>query len=191
MGIPISSTVLQRVGEEGLGNPRRGRSNYGGHSSFLERRGVARDFEVGASVRPSSFHGFVNLILSTVSNSDPYLARFRGKPGQLSPKARLLMLAGWLLQFCLKYVPILFFHSTLIHFLIFELAPNSTEPLFNRHDWIVQRQAKKSDTLSTTIPLLSPTAVPCSVSTFGRPSTASRVFKPVPMVGSRFGVMLR
>ena len=44
-----------------------------------------------------SFRGSVRLTLSTVRHSDPYLAKFRGKPGQLSPKARLLMFAGWLL----------------------------------------------------------------------------------------------
>jgi hypothetical protein len=40
-------------------------------------------------------------------NSDPYLAKFRGKPGQLSPKARLLMLAGWLLPSRFKSVQFL------------------------------------------------------------------------------------
>jgi len=49
-------------------------------------------------------------------NSDPYLAKFRGKPGQLSPKARLLMFAGWLLP-----------------------SRFNTEPPFDRHDWVVHR----------------------------------------------------
>lgn len=49
-------------------------------------------------------------------NSEPYLAKFKGKPGQLSPKARLLMVAGWLLP-----------------------SRFNTEPPFDRHDWIVHR----------------------------------------------------
>ncbi|TRM65515.1 cytochrome c/c1 heme-lyase [Schizophyllum amplum] len=44
------------------------------------------------------------------------LARFQGKPGQMSPKARLWMMAGWLL-------PMRF----------------NTEPPFDRHDWVVRR----------------------------------------------------
>ena len=52
------------------------------------------------------FYTFVGLTLSAGRNSDPYLAKFRGKPGQLSPKARLLALAGWLLPSRFKSVPI-------------------------------------------------------------------------------------
>ncbi|KAH7105789.1 cytochrome c and c1 heme-lyase [Auriculariales sp. MPI-PUGE-AT-0066] len=44
------------------------------------------------------------------------LSKFQGKPGQLSPKARLFLLAGW------------FFPSKF-----------NTEPPFDRHDWIVKR----------------------------------------------------
>jgi len=46
------------------------------------------------------------------------LARFRGRPGELSPKARLLLFAGWLL-------PTRF----------------NSEPPFDRHDWIVKRRS--------------------------------------------------
>jgi len=49
---------------------------------------------------------FVDLTLLPVRNSESYLAKFRGKPGQLSPKARLLMFAGWLLPSRFKSVPI-------------------------------------------------------------------------------------
>ncbi|KAF5362506.1 hypothetical protein D9756_002298 [Leucocoprinus leucothites] len=48
--------------------------------------------------------------------SDLQLTRLRGRPGELSPKARLHMLAGW------------FFPSRFIN-----------EPPFDRHDWIVRR----------------------------------------------------
>ncbi|KAL5492203.1 CYC3 [Sanghuangporus weigelae] len=46
------------------------------------------------------------------------LARFKGRPGELSPKARFFLLAGWLL-------PTRF----------------NTEPPFDRHDWIVKRRS--------------------------------------------------
>ncbi|KAF8582746.1 cytochrome c and c1 heme-lyase [Ramaria rubella] len=44
------------------------------------------------------------------------LARFRGRPGELSPKARIYLFAGWLLP-----------------------SRFNTEPPFDRHDWIVRR----------------------------------------------------
>jgi cytochrome c heme-lyase len=46
----------------------------------------------------------------------PYLTRFQGKPGQLSPKARFHLFLGWLL-------PTRF----------------SSDPPFDRHDWVVKR----------------------------------------------------
>ncbi|KAF8159505.1 cytochrome c/c1 heme-lyase [Crassisporium funariophilum] len=50
------------------------------------------------------------------SASDIQLARFKGRPGELSPKARMWMFAGWLLP-----------------------SRFNTEPPFDRHDWIVRR----------------------------------------------------
>jgi len=50
------------------------------------------------------------------SNAEVELARFRGRPGQLSPKARFYMLAGWLLP-----------------------SRFNSEPPFDRHDWIIRR----------------------------------------------------
>ncbi|KAJ6620619.1 cytochrome c/c1 heme-lyase [Mycena sp. CBHHK59/15] len=47
---------------------------------------------------------------------DMQLARFRGRPGEMSPKARFWMLAGW-------FMPSRF----------------NTEPPFDRHDWVVRR----------------------------------------------------
>ncbi|KAI6041908.1 cytochrome c/c1 heme-lyase [Pisolithus marmoratus] len=49
-------------------------------------------------------------------DDQPHLARFKGRPGEMSPKARLWMFVGWLL-------PTRF----------------NTEPPFDRHDWIVRR----------------------------------------------------
>ncbi|KAJ2918641.1 hypothetical protein MD484_g1775, partial [Candolleomyces efflorescens] len=47
---------------------------------------------------------------------DIHLARFKGRPGEMSPKARLLLFAGWLFP-----------------------SRFNTEPPFDRHDWIVRR----------------------------------------------------
>ncbi|KAG9080654.1 hypothetical protein FRC06_006304, partial [Ceratobasidium sp. 370] len=44
------------------------------------------------------------------------LARFQGRPGQLSPKAHIMQLAGWLLP-----------------------SRFSSDPPFDRHDWVVRR----------------------------------------------------
>ncbi|KAF8515066.1 cytochrome c/c1 heme lyase-domain-containing protein [Gautieria morchelliformis] len=51
-----------------------------------------------------------------VINDKIQLARFKGRPGELSPKARIFMFAGWLLP-----------------------SRFNTEPPFDRHDWIVRR----------------------------------------------------
>ncbi|KAH9852119.1 cytochrome c and c1 heme-lyase [Lenzites betulinus] len=51
------------------------------------------------------------------SNVEPQLARFKGRPGELSPKARFWLFAGWLL-------PTRF----------------NNEPPFDRHDWVVRRR---------------------------------------------------
>ncbi|CCL99674.1 uncharacterized protein FIBRA_01695 [Fibroporia radiculosa] len=48
---------------------------------------------------------------------EPQLARFKGRPGELSPKARFWLFAGWLLP-----------------------SRFNTEPPFDRHDWVVRRQ---------------------------------------------------
>ncbi|TFK29673.1 cytochrome c heme lyase [Coprinopsis marcescibilis] len=47
---------------------------------------------------------------------DIHLTRFKGRPGELSPKARFWMLAGWLLP-----------------------SRFNTEPPFDRHDWVIKR----------------------------------------------------
>ncbi|KAJ3787594.1 cytochrome c/c1 heme-lyase [Lentinula aff. detonsa] len=52
----------------------------------------------------------------TDNPSEIQLARFKGRPGEISPKARFWLLAGWLLP-----------------------SRFNTEPPFDRHDWIVRR----------------------------------------------------
>ncbi|KAH7868292.1 cytochrome c heme lyase [Lentinula edodes] len=53
---------------------------------------------------------------ATDNTADVQLARFKGRPGELSPKARFWLLAGWLFP-----------------------SRFNTEPPFDRHDWIVRR----------------------------------------------------
>ncbi|KAF9054530.1 cytochrome c/c1 heme-lyase [Panaeolus papilionaceus] len=50
------------------------------------------------------------------ADDDIQLTRFKGRPGELSPKARFWLLAGWLLP-----------------------SRFNTEPPFDRHDWIIRR----------------------------------------------------
>ncbi|KAF7308282.1 hypothetical protein HMN09_00676200 [Mycena chlorophos] len=50
------------------------------------------------------------------ASDDVHLTRFKGRPGEISPKARMVLFAGWLL-------PSYF----------------NTEPPFDRHDWVVKR----------------------------------------------------
>ncbi|KIM90531.1 hypothetical protein PILCRDRAFT_60053 [Piloderma croceum F 1598] len=53
---------------------------------------------------------------SNSSDEEPHLAKFKGRPGEMSPKARFWLLAGWLLP-----------------------SRFNNEPPFDRHDWIVRR----------------------------------------------------
>jgi cytochrome c heme-lyase len=68
------------------------------------------------------------------------LVRFKGRPGELSPKARFFLFAGWLLPSRFKYV---FFlgcigpSATAVTDIV--ALPRSDEPPFDRHDWIVRR----------------------------------------------------
>ncbi|KIJ65661.1 hypothetical protein HYDPIDRAFT_110800 [Hydnomerulius pinastri MD-312] len=54
--------------------------------------------------------------VAQLGDEEPHLARFKGRPGEMSPKARFWMFAGWLLP-----------------------SRFNTEPPFDRHDWIVRR----------------------------------------------------
>jgi cytochrome c heme-lyase len=65
--------------------------------------------------------------------------RFKGRPGELSPKARFFLFAGWLLPRRFKYVSEwidLRCRTTLICPIF-----TSDEPPFDRHDWIVRRSS--------------------------------------------------
>ncbi|KAJ7812756.1 cytochrome c heme lyase [Mycena olivaceomarginata] len=53
---------------------------------------------------------------SPQQGDDIQLARFKGRPGEMSPKARIWMFAGWLMP-----------------------SRFNTEPPFDRHDWVVRR----------------------------------------------------
>ena len=137
--------------------------------------------------------GTLTYLFALIRNSDPYLAKFKGKPGQLSPKARLLMFAGWLLPSRFKSVQFLPSSQPL-----FLTSENSSQTVPSHHSIdttgssTVQKQAKRSDTSSTTTPPLpSPMAAPCSVWTSGPPSIVSRGFRPVSAAGRRPGTTPR
>lgn len=84
-----------------------------------------------------AFGGYNALTYGVVWSSDaePQLARFKGRPGELSPKARFWLFAGWLLPTRFKYVNSLLFRPLALDADIYR----STEPPFDRHDWIVRR----------------------------------------------------
>ena len=63
---------------------------------------------------------------------EPQLARFKGRPGEISPKARFWIFMGWLLPTRFKY-------AILQIVLYFSDCWVSTEPPFDRHDWVVRR----------------------------------------------------
>ena len=66
------------------------------------------------------------------SDMEPQLARFKGRPGEISPKARFWIFMGWLLPTRFKY-------AILQIVLYFSDCWVSTEPPFDRHDWVVRR----------------------------------------------------
>ena len=75
-------------------------------------------------------------ILFLCSAEEFQLTRFKGRPGEISPKARFWLFAGWLLPSRFKYV--LGSFSNVPRILI--IRSSSTEPPFDRHDWIVKRK---------------------------------------------------
>ena len=71
--------------------------------------------EEGESVRLPSFEYGIGVLnaRSSCRVEDLQLTRFKGRPGELSPKARFWLFAGWLLPSRFKYVssvPFLFAH---------------------------------------------------------------------------------
>ena len=83
---------------------------------------------------------FLNTSLGFDREEKLQLVRFKGRPGELSPKARFWLFAGWLLPDRFKYVPVPRHRPSeiptwgLTSFLL-----TSDEPPFDRHDWIVRR----------------------------------------------------
>ena len=53
----------------------------------------------------------IERLLTFISDDDIQLSRFMGKPGEMSPKARLHMFAGWVLPSRFRYVQ----YSHLLH----------------------------------------------------------------------------
>ena len=89
-----------------------------------------------------------------ISHDDIQLARFKGRPGEMSPKARFYMFAGWLLPSRFKYVTVI---SVSLD------TPPDTLPIILAQNlrliatigsYVVRRLAKKFATSSTIIPHL-------------------------------------
>ena len=115
------------------------------------------------------------------------MTRFKGRPGELSPKARFWLFAGWLFPSRFKYVSL---HSpsliSLTHHIISSYPPYPPYPLHrtakiapnppstDTTGLSADKEARKFATLSTTtLRLLSPTGLPSSRWTFARPWTTS------------------
>lgn len=67
--------------------------------------------------------GFENRISKTERLPDPKLLRFQGRPSDVTPKARMLGILGWIYP-----------------------AKFGGEPPFDRHDWYVERQMPQAQT---------------------------------------------
>lgn len=66
------------------------------------------------------------------------LARFKGRPGEISPKARFWMFAGWVLPSRFRYLKV----PSHKYMPLSDILPfDSNEAPFDRHDWIVRRPA--------------------------------------------------
>lgn len=107
------------------------------------------------------------------SHDDIQLARFKGRPGEMSPKARILMLAGWVLPSRFKWV----FASALPKHQT-DNSPSCPAPnplSIDMIGWFIgQRQARKFATSLIITPRLpNPMGPPCFPSTFVQLSTVS------------------
>lgn len=91
--------------------------------------------EEGKPVRDCGIYWQGQSFTTICRMEDLQLTRFKGRPGELSPKARFWLFAGWLLPTRFKYVlkvPVRDSNA---------LTCCSTEPPFDRHDWIVRRHS--------------------------------------------------
>jgi cytochrome c heme-lyase len=88
------------------------------------------------------------LLMARCRGEFAQLAKFQGKPGELSPKARMALWAGKVLpsQFKFVYRPT---EET-------QLIAKSTIPPFDRHDWVVTRPDLPASTTPTPAPTTAP-----------------------------------
>lgn len=69
--------------------------------------------EKGISVSPPIWR--VTKANTTAYRADDIqLARFKGRPGEMSPKARIWMFAGWLMPSRFKYVSVIYFQYAML-----------------------------------------------------------------------------
>jgi len=81
----------------------------------------------------ASWYATIGLMI--ISAKGLQLAKFQGRPGQLSPKARFFMLAGRVFPSKFRYEPFALYGTKLV------LMVCSSDPPFDRHDWIVRRRS--------------------------------------------------
>ncbi|KAJ7714743.1 cytochrome c/c1 heme-lyase [Mycena metata] len=87
-----------------------------GHETPEELEHVETMVEIHNFLNEAAWQEVVKWEKRAYPADDVQLARFKGRPGEMSPKARIWMFAGWLLP-----------------------SRFNTEPPFDRHDWVVRR----------------------------------------------------
>jgi len=159
--------------------------------SIIPRARKRGRFKIGTTVRHSAHSLFVSFgsedltfPFVLVRNSEPYLAKFRGKPGRLSPKTRLLMFVAWLLPPRLKSVRFPSSHSFTI-FLPLKALPKQHRATIRLSQ--LDRPPSRRSLIHHRCSSSLPTAAPCSVSTSSLPSIVVRVLRLVSKVGRRPG----
>lgn len=98
---------------------RRGEENVADELQRVEAREAAEERQRGAANIGAVGAAAATTTTTAVVTSEegPRLVRFQGRPGEMTPKAAMLQLMGWLYP-----------------------AKFGTEPPFDRHDWYVTRQ---------------------------------------------------
>jgi cytochrome c heme-lyase len=95
-------------------------------------RGLGKGWEMCKKGEEGSMAG-ANLGANEEEVVQPKLVRFMGRPKEMTPKAAMIQLMGWIYPSAFGYVELLLFCFT-------KADKDRTEPPFDRHDWFVQRE---------------------------------------------------
>jgi cytochrome c heme-lyase len=97
-------------------------------------KGLKRGWEVSKRGEENSAMALRRLEAREGGQEQPTLVRFQGRPKDMTPKAAMLQMMGWLYPSKFEYV------STVVFGLCGEMLTGyRTEPPFDRHDWFVSR----------------------------------------------------